>query len=247
VPEKIRLGFIVPSLNVIAEDNFIRLAQAWSDHQSPPDQPLGVHFTRADVDGLLPLEVQFQGMVDNAPSLGKSLASAGVSVVAFACTSASLFKGPGFDRAIAQAITQQTGLPSVCTASAVLQALEALGVKRVAVATPYVEWVYAAERDFLEAGGFEVTAINGLGRQGGKDISRISSQEIFELADDVMDDKAEALFISCTDLPSLELITRLEEKYARPVITSNQATFWRCAQILGLGPVPGYGQLMVDN
>jgi arylmalonate decarboxylase len=242
VPEKIRIGCIVPSLNVVAEDNFIRMSEAYAAHHPA----LGVHFARADVGRTQPLEEQFQGMVDNAPLLGKSLASAGVSVVAFACTSASLFKGPGFDLTIAQAITQQTGLPSVCTASAVLEALTALKVKRVAVATPYVEWVYAAERDFLEAGGFEVTAINGLGRQGGKDTNTVSSGDIFELVEDVMNDEAEALFVSCTDLPSLEMISRLEEKYQRPVITSNQATFWRCAKILGLGSFEGFGQLMVD-
>ena len=239
---KIRIGSIVPALNVTAEDEFIRLSQTYTNQH----EPVGVHFARSAVDGTKPLAEQFQGMVDEAPSDARSLAVAGVSVIAFACTSASIFKGPGFDRTISEAIYDATGIPAVSTASAVLEGLEAVGAKRVAVATPYLQWICDAEREFLEAGGMEVTSIAGMDRKGGKDIHGISSNEILELVDTVMDDSADALFVSCTDLPSLELIGQLEEKYHKPVLTSNQVTFWSCAKISGLAPINGYGTLLRD-
>jgi maleate cis-trans isomerase len=237
---KNRIGFIVPSLNVVAEDSMIRMSEDYARN----NPAIGVHFTRANVDVSQPLAVQFQSMVDTAPDHGLSLGMAGVSVIAFTCTSASIFKGPGFDRKISESIAKVTGIPAVSTASAVLEALEALNIKRVAVATPYVEWVYAAERDFLQAAGFEVTAVNGMDRRGGAEINTISADEILKQADEVVNDEAEALFVSCTDLPVIDLIQKLEERYSRPVLTSNQVTFWSCAKRLGLGAFEGYGQLM---
>ena len=87
-----RLGFIVPAINVVAEDDFIALAAA----------DVGVHFARADVDTTREIAAQFDQMIDAAPALAAALAKAGVAVVAFACTSASFFRGEGSDRLIAE-------------------------------------------------------------------------------------------------------------------------------------------------
>ncbi|MFQ5973832.1 MAG: aspartate/glutamate racemase family protein, partial [Alphaproteobacteria bacterium] len=231
---RVRIGCIVPAINVVAEDDFIALG--------PPQA--GVHFARADVDRTRDLASQFQQMVDDAPRLAAVLAKAGVAVVAFACTSASFFRGPGADRALDEAMSARAGVPAVSTATAVVEALRALGVGRIAVATPYVQWVYEAEEAFLTAAGFGVLAINGLGLEGGRAISSLPGDEIRRLAADVDRPEAEALFISCTDLPALAHIERLEREHGKPVVTSNQATFWAAARTAGLGPIPGYGQLL---
>jgi maleate cis-trans isomerase len=241
--EQPRMGIIVPAINVTAEDEFIRLSQSYARQHSA----VGVHFARAMVDVSRPMAEQFQGMADDAPKLGLSLAAAGVSVIAFACTSASVFRGVGFDREISESISAISDIPSVSTASAVLQALRTLDAGRVALATPYMEWVYQAESEFLEAGGFEVTAVNGMDRTGGRDINSISAEEIIRQTDEVMIRDTDVLFVSCTDLPSLDLVPQLEERYGKPVITSNQATFWSCAKVLGFHTVSGHGRLLEEN
>ena len=115
------------------------------------------------------------------------------------------------------------------------------------MATPYLEWVFEAEREFLQAAGFEVTAIKGMARRGGQDIHTISEGEIRDLVADIDSVAAEALFISCTDLPTLALIAELEAHHGKPVVTSNQATFWGCAKVAGLKPIEGYGRLLRDH
>lgn len=229
-----RLGFIVPAINVVAEDDFITLAAA----------DVGVHFARADVDTSREISAQFDQMIDAAPALARSLAKAGVAVVAFACTSASFFRGEGSDRTIADAMTAAAAIPTLTTATAAVNALQAVGARRIAIATPYLSWVYEAEQAFFSSAGFEVVAVNGLERRGGSDINTIPDEAIRSLVKDVDRAEADALFVSCTDLPVLGLIDELEATHRKPVVTSNQATFWACAKIANLAPVDGYGILL---
>ena len=232
-----RLGFIVPAINVVAEDDFIALAA----------DDVGVHFARADVDTDREIGAQFQQMIDAAPALATTIVKAGVSVTAFACTSASFFKGNGSDQVIADSIIAETGVPAITTATAVTDALRTIGANRIAIATPYLSWVYEAERDFFVAAGFDVVAVNGLERRGGADINTIADDEIRTLVENVDRDEADTLFVSCTDLPVLDLIDELEARHGKTVVTSNQATFWAAARIAGVGRVDGYGALLRDH
>lgn len=236
-----RIGVIVPSINVVAEDDMVALAR------SVPQAPVGVHFARAVVDTARPVAEQFRQMLDAAPAHAASLAQAGVAVTAFACTSASFFQGPGADLEIAAGLSARSGgLPALTTATAAVAALHALGVRRVSIATPYLDWVVQAERAFFEQAGFEVLAINGLQRRGGADIHDIDDGTLEGLVAAVDRPGAEAVFVSCTDLPALGLVERLEARHGKPVVTSNQATWWACAQIAGIGSRPGAGRLLRD-
>ncbi len=232
-----RLGFIVPAINVVAEDDFITLAAA----------DVGLHFARADVDTAQEVGVQFQQMIDATPDLAATLAKAGVAVTAFACTSASFFKGTGSDQVIADAIVARTGVPAITTATAAVQALERFAAKRISIATPYLSLVYEAERDFFAAAGFDVRAVNGLERRGGADINTISDDEIRALVADADREDADTLFVSCTDLPVLGLIDELEARHGKPVVTSNQATYWAAARVAGIGPIDGHGRLLREH
>jgi arylmalonate decarboxylase len=234
-----RIGFIVPSINVVAEDDMVMLARAL------PQAPVGVHFARAVVDTARPVADQFRQMLDAAPAHAAALAQAGVAVTAFACTSGSFFQGPGADLDIAARLSARSGgLPALTTATAAVAALHALGVRRVSIATPYLDWVVQAERAFFEQAGFEVMAINGLQRRGGADIHDIDDAILERLVAEVDRPGAEAVFVSCTDLPALGLVEQLEARHGKPVVTSNQATWWACAQVAGIGPRPGAGRLL---
>jgi arylmalonate decarboxylase len=234
---KPRIGCIVPATNVMAEEDFIALCP----------KEAGVHFARADFPADVPLALQFEAMADTAPHHARTLAKAGVGVVAFACTSASFHKGPGSDRAISRAMEAAAGVPAVTAAEAVVAALRALGARRVAVAAPYLPWVIEAERRFLEAAGFEVLAIDGLGLARPTDIQAVTTDEILALAHRVDRPSAEAILISCTDLASLGAVEPLEALLGKPVVTSNQATFWAALRRLGLGPIAGGGRLLATR
>lgn len=228
-----RLGFLVPAQNVMVETDAMALC--------PPGAT--VHFDRPDVPQDLAIYQQFDAMIDDAPRAARVLAKAGVGAIGFACTSASFYRGPGSDTAIADRLSQAAGVPCFTTASAVLWALRALNVTRIAVATPYVDKIVAAERAFLTHAGFTVTAITGMGIDRGRDIHAVPLDATVAAAEAVDSAEAEALFISCTDLAAVAAIDTLEARLGKAVVTSNQATVWACAEIAGAERPTGHGRL----
>jgi maleate isomerase len=192
--------------------------------------PSGVNilFSRLRLPGGVVTVESLQEMVDSARfrEAAIELADAGVGAIAFACTSASLLLGPGFDRELATRLEAATSTPATTTATAMLDALRALGAQRVSVGAPYEEEITSRERDFLVAAGFEVAAIEGLGLRRDREIGSVTFDQVRALARRVGSADSDAVFLSCTNMAALPLLAELEEELGRPVITSNAATIW---------------------
>ena len=156
------------------------------------------------------------------------LAQTGAEVIAYGCTAGSMVEPV---TALADVIKAATGRVGLTTAQAIVAALQALGVRRLAVATPYHAELNDHERAFLDGQGFRVIAIDGLGYGANgpdeyRNIARIVPRTVIELARRVDHPEAEALLLSCTDLATLEAIPVLERELGKPVISSNSVTFW---------------------
>lgn len=156
----------------------------------------------------------------------EKLVDAHVDVIGYGCTSGSLVKGLHHDSAIVTRIERKTGTPAIATAGAVLDVLKQLEVNSVAVATPYVNAINELEKKFLQENGFKVTDIQGLKIVDNRKIGMITAEEVMSLVESLKHEMATAIFISCTNLPTMQFINRLEEKYHKPVVSSNTATLW---------------------
>ena len=183
---------------------------------------------------------------DRLEEAARELADADVSAITFACTSGSLLHGPGFDERLRTRITQATGVPASTTATAVVEALRHLGARSVAVGTPYTDDINERERVFLEDAGFEIPRIVGLAKHFDRDIRKLGEEEVLALARESHVPGSDALFLSCTNLPALHLVPRLERELETPVVTSNSATLWHLLRIAGLevDPAPSLGRLL---
>lgn len=164
----------------------------------------------------------------------RELADAGVDAVAFACTSGSLLHGPGFDAELCARLAGATGVPATTTATAVVEALRHLSARTISVGTPYPKEIDDRERDFLADAGFVVERIVGLGKGHDREIGALTSDEVLALARDAHVPGTDALFLSCTNLPALGLVEKLEAELGVPVITSNSATIWHLLQVAGV-------------
>ena len=62
-----------------------------------------------------------------------------------------------------------------------------------------------------------------------------------------MDHKnADALFVSCTALPVLSIIDKLEKKLDKLVLSSNQALIWNTLEKIGINEsISGFGKLFL--
>jgi maleate isomerase len=182
---------------------------------------------------------------DRLEEAARELADAGASVIVFACTTGSLLHGPGFDRSLAERIEKVTEVRATTTATAVVNALQALGMKVLCIGTPYVEELNRRERLFFEAAGLKVLAIKGLGLRFDREIGRLSAQDVKELARSANIEGTDALFLSCTNLPTLPFLAELEVSLGKPVLSSNAATIWETLRLLDALPAkPGFGALL---
>ncbi|MDH5468238.1 MAG: aspartate/glutamate racemase family protein, partial [Candidatus Aminicenantes bacterium] len=165
--------------------------------------------------------------------------------IGYGCTSGSLFKGKDHPGKIEENIEKETGIPAVATSSAVIQALDALGIKKICVATPYIDEINGLERRFLEQNGKEVLRIKGLGIVRNREVGNKEPSAAFELAKEVFAPEAQGIFISCTNFRTIEAIDRLEKELKMPVISSNTATFWAMMKKAGVKKgLDGYGRLL---
>jgi maleate isomerase len=163
--------------------------------------------------------------------------------ICFSCTAASVVIG---EAAVEAAIgTGRPGVPVVTPIGAARQALAALGVRRIAILTPYLPETTAPVVEHFAAEGFDVVSARCLGLDDDRDMARVAEAEIIDVARGADHPEAQALFISCTALPALGCIARIEAAIGKPVVTSNQASAWAMRRLAGLGaPVPGYGRLL---
>ena len=117
------------------------------------------------------------------------------------------------------------------TSGALLEAAEAVGASCLAVATPHDRVLAEGLVSFLEAAGLSVPSVAYLALE--QDIQEVSTATIRLVARRADTADSQALFLSCTNLPTLLLISQLEEELAKPVLAANQVTMWAALRRLG--------------
>jgi maleate isomerase len=227
------VGLLLPSSNTTMETDFWRMV--------PED--VTIHSARMMIERVTVSALE--EMSRDALRAGKLLATAGVDVLIYGCTSGSLIKGVEWEKNLVSTLEEETGIPTVTTAGAVVEGLRSLGIERVGVATPYTDDINALEREFLEAYGFEVEKVSGLNIVDNHQIRAVSSERIGQLVKSVAG-KTGGVFVSCTNLPVVPLINVLEEKLGLPIVSSNQASMWAGLKKLGHGGFEGYGRLLKE-
>lgn len=231
-----KLGFVLLATEQTIEENMFRLC--------PPG--VGVHFTRAYNPDSITVESLTRQAEDLARAASTLLPDGSLDVIGYACTSGSLVIGE--DRVFAELAKGAPGARTTSLISGVLRALRTVGARRVAVATPYLDEINAREVTYMQRAGFEICAIRGLNLEKDSDMIRVRPEAIARLAVSVDRPDADAVFISCGALRSLDVVDALEQELGKPVICSNQAMMWDMLRLAGIGDrIEGYGRLLRDN
>jgi len=148
------------------------------------------------------------------------------------CTAAGFIGGPARDAEIQEKLAAITGKPVVTTASAMIEALRHIGAKRIAVVTPYLDFVNERLRAYLEQSGITVLKLASFKAETTDELAAIAAQQIAALARETMVPDADALFIACSQLPTRDIMPRLEREFGRPVWSSIKATAWHAERVL---------------
>ena len=165
-------------------------------------------------------------------------------VVAYACTSGSFVAGAPGERALRETVVEAGAPAAVTTSGAAVGALRALGVDRVSVVTPYDEDVTVSLGRFLTAAGIEVVSTGHLGLSG--EIWTVPEEVTADLVRRTVSPDAGAVFVSCTNLRTYDLLADLGAELGIPVLSANQVTLWLALAVLGRQAV-GPGQPLLDR
>lgn len=219
-----RIGVIVPSSNTTVEADFMRALPAG----------VTVHAARMYLAETT-AEAERRMIYDYAPAAITDLATLRPHVVAFACTSGGAVLGADGETALIGKIARETAALVVSTNDAVGNAVERQGGKRIAVLTPYVDELNQAIKAGLERRGLTVVRIAGLGITENFRIGSVTPKEIVAFAEKELAGLAyDLLFVSCTNFRAVEARPLLMQRFAVPVVTSNQATIDAAFRAIGV-------------
>lgn len=229
-----KLGLLIPSSNTTLE------------YEMPILAPNGVSLHYSRIPQTEDTEEQLAAMINYVPEKAELLSHARVDAIAFGCTSGSFIKGMGYDKKVIEAIQDNTGIPATTTSTAVIEALNVLNIKKLSVGAPYINSVMNKLKVFLENNGFEVIRIKGLNMVSGE--GDLPLDATYDLICRIDHPDSEAIFISCTDFKTIELLDTLESDFGKKVISSNQATMWKLLRLSGMKTkIAGFGTLLKDH
>jgi len=208
-----RVGLLVPSSNTVMEPDLRRCL--------PADVTL--HTGRMLLDEVTP-DGERRMLDEAVMPAARALGTAEPHLTVFGCTSAGALRGLDADAEMTARIAAVTGAPTVSVITAVRDRLRALGVQRLAVATPYTAAltgrITAALDDMVD-----VVAVAHLGLTDNRRIGDTSPADILAFVrDELGGTDADAVFISCTNLRAIEALDAVRDALDVPVTSSNDAT-----------------------
>lgn len=197
-------------------------------------ETVSIHLTRTHTHEL-PVGLELASAVSDANSVAQAtrdLIVAEPEVTVYACASGSFISGMAGEARLRLAMKKAGAKLAITTSGALLQALEALEAKRVAIGTPYDSEVTIKLSEFLAEAGYETVSNAFFGMIG--DIFRVSDASVRDLAIAADSDEADVVFLSCTNLRTFDILPEIERMLKKPVLSANQVTMWAALRAAGL-------------
>ena len=169
-----------------------------------------------------------------------------IHCVAYACTSGTI--AAGFNIIKKKVIKAKPNTKLTTPSSSSINALKKFKIKKIAVFTPYPKKLNNEVIEFYKKNKFIVTSNSYFDISSDIDIGKIDNKYLFKVLSKMKLNGAQALFISCTALPALSILEKLENKLGIMVFSSNQALIWDTLKSIGINDkINGFGKLLRSN
>ena len=166
-----------------------------------------------------------------------------LDAVAYGCTSGTI--AAGIDKIINKIQLAKPNCKVTTPITSAVNALKYLSLKKISVFTPYPQAINEKVINYFKNEGFDVQSFASFNMESDLDIGKIDPNYLLEVLTKMDTVNAEALFISCTALPALEIIQKLENKIKKIVLSSNQTLIWDSIRSVGYdSSIEGYGKLL---
>jgi maleate isomerase len=242
-----RIGMLVPSSNTTMETEVPTLLR--DRERERPEDSFTLHSARLRMDRVTPEALR--AMNAQTERATTELADMRPNVVASACLVAVMAQGPNHHRVVEAEIEavlerEHARAPAVSSAGALIDALHALGVRKVGIVTPYLKELTRLVAEYIEDAGVEVGDALSLEVSDNRAVAALDPEDLkhhwkrLDLRD------CDALVLSaCVQMPSLSVIEDVEQRCELPTLSAATATTWAILRALDLEPVvPGAGALL---
>src|SRR5260370_41642484 len=129
---------------------------------------------------------------------------------------------------------------------AIGEAMNALGVRRIAIVSPYSEPVNASAKRYYETKyGLEVVALEGFAATDSYAIGQLGPENARDAFARIDRTEIEAFVVPGGNFPTMASIAGWEREFNKPVVTTHQAALWAVRTRLRSPPrLPGLGRLV---
>ncbi|MFZ7089794.1 maleate cis-trans isomerase family protein [Primorskyibacter sp. 2E233] len=233
--QRAKLGLVVLQSDETIEHDFRRLVPESGVSlfvSRIPSAPEVTSDTLAQMEALMP---------DAAGRLPRPI---GFDTVGYGCTSGTSVIGA---QKVADLVREGCATRAVTEpVSALIAACEALEISNLALLSPYLPDVSEGLRRVLKAAGIATPVFGTFNEAEETRVARIDGESLLAAGRTLAaQGGAQAVFLSCTNLRTLDIIARLEDETGLPVLSSNQVLAWHMLRLSGItDAIPGYGRLL---
>jgi len=166
--------------------------------------------------------------------------------VAYGCTSGTVAAGYDLIKEKINLAKPEAKVTTPITSA--IKALNILGINKISIFTPYTKTINESVVDYFKEKKIIINSLTYLNIDSDLDIGKVDENYLFEVLSKIDLEDSDALFVSCTALPVLSIIDRLEKKLNKVVLSSNQTLIWETLNIIGnRDPVVGFGKIFEIN
>ena len=166
-----------------------------------------------------------------------------IDCVAYGCTSGTVAAGYDVIKEKVNLAKPEAKVTTPITAA--IKALNKLGINKISIFTPYTKKINDSVVDYFKKENINVNSLTYFDIDSDLDIGKVDETYLFEVLSKIDLEDSDALFVSCTALPVLSIIEKLEEKLNKIVLSSNQTLIWDSLNAIGYkNNIEGFGKLL---
>jgi maleate isomerase len=182
-------------------------------------------------------------MANDIPNVAKEiLPEQKLDCVAYGCTSGTV--AAGYDSIKKKVNLAKPEAKVTTPITATIKALQALSVKKISIFTPYTKTINDSIISYFDKKNIIINSLTYFDIASDLDIGKVDEEHLFEVLSKIDLSDSDALFISCTALPALSIIDKLEKKLDKIVLSSNQTLIWDTLNEINYKEkIEGFGKL----
>ena len=229
-----KIGLLALSTDLTIEKDFYSICNKL---------PLDVFVNRIHNENPLTKENLIKMHNQIEPVTEKILPGQKINTVAYGCTSGTIAIGEDKVKEKVQLAKPDCYVTTPITSA--IKAFKEMNVKKIALFTPYPESVNKTILEYFNRKNINIISFSTFNIDLDEDIASVDPKYLSETLIKLDMNDADALFISCTALPALEILDEVEKKISKPVFSSNQTLIWDTIRSVGYkSPIDGYGKLL---